>query len=150
MPITLGKQRACRAGCTEVRDHGGLLFIDLRDHYGLTQVVIDPDSAAFALAETLRAEWVVRIEGEVKERTPETVNEDLPTGRVEVFARDIEVLSKADELPVPVFGEPDYPEDLRLSYRFLDLRPRNVARQHRQAYGDHLVHPRTHDQGRLL
>ena len=118
----VGKTARLSGWVHRVRDHGGLLFIDLRDHYGLTQVVVDPDSAAFSLAETLRAEWVVKIEGEVKERTPETVNDDLPTGTVEVFARDIEVLSKADELPLPVFGEPDYPEDIRLKYRFLDLR----------------------------
>ncbi|MGB3027762.1 aspartate--tRNA ligase [Paradevosia shaoguanensis] len=105
-----------------IRDHGGLLFIDLRDHYGLTQCVIDPDSPAFAVAETLRAEWVVRIDGEVKLRTPETVNPNLPTGSVEIFIREIEVLGAAKELPLPVFGEPDYPEDVRLRYRFIDLR----------------------------
>lgn len=105
-----------------VRDHGGLLFIDLRDHYGITQVVCDPDSAAFPLIETVRAEWVVRIDGEVKARTAETINDKLPTGRIEVFVRDAEVLSAARELPLPVFGEPDYPEDVRLKYRFLDLR----------------------------
>ncbi len=105
-----------------VRDHGGLLFIDLRDHYGMTQVVADPDSAAFKTAETVRGEWVIRVDGEVKARSDETVNANLPTGEVEVFAREIEVLSKAAELPLPVFGEPDYPEDIRLKYRFLDLR----------------------------
>jgi aspartyl-tRNA synthetase len=105
-----------------VRDHGGVLFIDLRDHYGLTQIVIDPDSTAFPTAETVRGEWVIRIDGNVKARTPETVNPNLPTGEIEVYARDIEVLSVAKELPVPVFGEPDYPEDMRLQYRFLDLR----------------------------
>ena len=105
-----------------VRDHGGVLFIDLRDHYGLTQVVVDPDSAGFATAETVRAEWVIRIDGDVKARSVETVNENLPTGEVEVYAREIEVLSKAAELPMPVFGEQEYPEDIRLKYRFLDLR----------------------------
>ena len=105
-----------------VRDHGGLLFIDLRDHYGLTQVVADPDSPAFATAEKLRGEWVVRVDGEVKARTAETVNPNLPTGAIEIFAREIEILSAAKELPLPVFGEPDYPEDIRLKYRFLDLR----------------------------
>jgi len=105
-----------------VRDHGGLLFIDLRDHYGLTQIVVDPDSAAFGTAEQLRSEWCVRIDGLVKKRTPETVNPNLATGAVEVFASEIEVLSAARELPLPVFGEPDYPEDTRLKYRFLDLR----------------------------
>jgi aspartyl-tRNA synthetase len=105
-----------------VRDHGGLLFIDLRDHYGLTQVVADPDSAAFKTAESVRSEWVIRVDGRVRERPAGTTNPELPTGEVELFATEIEVLSAAKELPVPVFGEPEYPEDLRLTYRFLDLR----------------------------
>src|SRR5262245_59097755 len=105
-----------------VRDHGGLLFIDLRDHYGMTQVVCDPDSPAFREADKLRAEWVIRVDGEVKARTGDTVNANLPTGEVEVFAATIEVLSAAKELPVPVFGDADYPEETRLRYRFLDLR----------------------------
>ena len=105
-----------------VRDHGGVLFIDLRDHYGMTQVVIDPDSPAFATAETLRSEWVVRIDGKVKARLAGTENANLPTGAVEVFATDIEVLGAAGELPLPVFGDLEYPEDTRLKYRFLDLR----------------------------
>jgi aspartyl-tRNA synthetase len=127
---TCGELRESDVGTTarlsgwvhRVRDHGGLLFIDLRDHYGVTQCVADPDSAAFALVEQVRAEWVVRIDGDVRARTPETVNDKLPTGHVEIFIRELEVLSKADELPLPVFGEPDYPEDIRLRYRFLDLR----------------------------
>lgn len=105
-----------------VRDHGGVLFIDLRDHYGLTQVVADPDSAAFAMAETVRSEWVIRVDGRVRERPEGTANAELPTGEIELFASEIEVLSAAKELPLPVFAEPDYPEDLRLQYRFLDLR----------------------------
>jgi aspartyl-tRNA synthetase len=105
-----------------LRDHGGLLFIDLRDHYGITQVVADPKSPAFALAETLKPEWVVRVDGEVVARPAETLNANLPTGEVEVKAKAIEVLSEAKELPLPVFGEPDYPEETRLKYRFLDLR----------------------------
>jgi aspartyl-tRNA synthetase len=105
-----------------VRDHGGLLFIDLRDHYGLTQVVADPDSTAFKTAERVRSEWVVRIDGKVRARPEGTVNPELATGEIEVYANEIEVLSEARELPIPVFGEPDYPEDLRLTYRFLDLR----------------------------
>ena len=105
-----------------VRDHGGVLFIDLRDHYGITQVVVDPDSAAFPTAEAVRSEWVIRIDGAVKARSPETVNADLATGEIEVYAREIEVLSKARELPLPVFGELEYPEEVRLKYRFLDLR----------------------------
>jgi aspartyl-tRNA synthetase len=111
-----------------VRDHGGLLFIDLRDHYGITQCVVDPDSAAFRLAETVRSEWVVRVDATVKERTAETVNPNLPTGSVEVYVREMEVLSEARELPLPVFGEPDYPEDVRLRYRFLDLRRETLHR----------------------
>ena len=105
-----------------VRDHGGLLFIDLRDHYGVTQVVADPDSPAFRTAEGVRSEWVIRVDGRVRERPEGTVNLELATGEVELFATEIEVLSPAKELPVPVFGEPEYPEDLRLTYRFLDLR----------------------------
>jgi aspartyl-tRNA synthetase len=105
-----------------VRDHGGVLFIDLRDHYGLTQVVADPDSPAFKVAEAVRSEWVIRVDGRVRQRPEGTANPELPTGEVELYATEIEVLSEAKELPVPVFGEPDYPEDLRLTYRFLDLR----------------------------
>ena len=105
-----------------VRDHGGLLFIDLRDHYGLTQCVVDPKAAAFAAAEKVRAEWVIRVDGKVVIREGDTVNPNLPTGEVEVRIGSLEVLSKADELPLPVFGEPEYPEEIRLKYRFLDLR----------------------------
>lgn len=105
-----------------VRDHGGLLFIDLRDHYGMTQVVADPDSPAFAMAEKVRGEWVIRIDGTVKARSTETVNKNMATGEIELYAQEIEVLSAAKELPLPVFGEPEYPEDVRLKYRFLDLR----------------------------
>src|SRR5882724_7859336 len=88
-----------------VRDHGGLLFIDLRDHYGMTQIVADPDSPAFKVAETLRAEWVIRVDGKVRPRPPGTENSELSTGAIEVFANGIEVLSAAAELPLPVFGD---------------------------------------------
>jgi aspartyl-tRNA synthetase len=108
--------------CHRIRDHGGVLFIDLRDHYGLTQCVVDPDSPAFKLAEKLRSEWVVRMEGKVRRRPEGTDNPELPTGHVELYVSDIEVLGAADELPMPVFGEQEYPEDIRLKYRFLDLR----------------------------
>jgi aspartyl-tRNA synthetase len=104
------------------RDHGGLLFIDLRDHYGLTQLVLSPQSPAFAAADKLRAESVIRIDGEVVARTSDTVNPNLPTGEIEVRVRELAVLSEAAELPLPVFGEPDYPEELRLRNRYLDLR----------------------------
>jgi aspartyl-tRNA synthetase len=105
-----------------IRDHGGLLFIDLRDHYGMTQLVIDPDSPAFKPAEEVRAEWVIRVDGRVKQRTPETINSNLPTGQIEVYVDELEVLGPSVELPMPVFGEQEYPEDVRLKYRFLDLR----------------------------
>jgi len=105
-----------------IRDHGGLLFIDLRDHYGITQIVADPDSPVFAAVEKLKPEWVIRVDGEVVARSEDTINPNLPTGEVEVRVKDLEVLSEAAELPVPVFGEPDYPEETRLKYRFLDLR----------------------------
>ena len=105
-----------------MRDHGGVLFIDLRDHYGITQVVADPDSPAFKDAETLHAEWVIRIDGKVRRRPGGTENPDLPTGAVEVYIAEIEVLGPAAELPMPVFGDQEYPEEIRLKYRFLDLR----------------------------
>jgi aspartyl-tRNA synthetase len=118
----IGKTVRLSGWCHRIRDHGGVLFIDLRDHYGITQVVADPDSKAFKLAETLRSEWVVRIDGKVRQRPEGTLNPELPTGQVEVYIDEIEVLGAATELPMPVFGEQDYPEDIRLKYRFLDLR----------------------------
>jgi aspartyl-tRNA synthetase len=105
-----------------VRDHGGLLFIDMRDHYGMTQIVADPDSPCFKIAETVRGEWVICVDGTVVARSVETINPNLATGEIEIKAAKMEVLSAAKELPLPVFGEPDYPEDIRLKYRFLDLR----------------------------
>ncbi|OJF95162.1 aspartate--tRNA ligase [Pararhizobium antarcticum] len=111
-----------------VRDHGGLLFVDLRDHYGMTQIVVDPDSPAFKAAETVRGEWVIRVDGMVKARSDETVNKQMATGDIELYAQEIEILSAAKELPLPVFGEPDYPEDVRLKYRFLDLRRETLHR----------------------
>ncbi len=131
---TCGQLRAEHIGETvrlsgwvhRVRDHGGLLFVDLRDHYGLTQVVADPDSPAFAMVEQLRSEWVITVNGTVRRRPEGTDNPELPTGEVEIFATQIEVLSEAGELPMPVFGEQDYPEDTRLRYRFLDLRRERI------------------------
>ncbi len=105
-----------------VRDHGGLLFIDLRDHYGLTQIVIDPASPAFKAAEKVRSEWVIKVDGKVQPRPAGTENPDLPTGLIEIAASEIGVHSEAKELPLPVFGDTEYPEDIRLKYRFLDLR----------------------------
>ncbi|MGC1860302.1 MAG: aspartate--tRNA ligase [Methylocystis sp.] len=118
----VGQKIRLSGWCHRIRDHGGVLFIDLRDHYGLTQCVVDPDSPAFQAAETLRSEWVVRLDGEVKHRPAGTENTEMPTGLIEVYAREIEVLGAAAELPVPVFGDQPYPEETRLKYRFIDLR----------------------------
>jgi aspartyl-tRNA synthetase len=104
------------------RDHGGLLFLDLRDHYGVTQCVVEPDSPAFAEMDKARSEWVLTLTGEVEARTDDTINPEMPTGEVELRVDEVEVQSVAQELPVPVFGDLDYPEDTRLKYRFLDLR----------------------------
>ena len=104
------------------RDHGGLLFIDLRDHFGLTQLVFDPDSSAFKEAEKVRNESVITINGKVVQRSDDTINKALPTGKIEVYVDTLEVIGSSDDIPLPVFGEPDYPEEIRLKYRFLDLR----------------------------
>jgi aspartyl-tRNA synthetase len=111
-----------------IRDHGGVLFIDLRDHYGVTQVLCDPDSPVFDAVEGLRAEYCVRIDGNVKARDASLVNAKIPTGEIEVYIRDLEVLGSADELPLQVFGDQEYPEETRLRYRYLDLR--REAMQH--------------------
>ncbi|MEP2782395.1 MAG: aspartate--tRNA ligase [Pseudoruegeria sp.] len=105
-----------------VRDHGGLLFIDLRDHYGITQVMADPDSPVFAELEKVRSEWCIRIDGNVMARSESLVNGSIPTGEIEVFIRDLEVLGQSEELPLMVFGDQEYPEETRLKYRYLDLR----------------------------
>jgi aspartyl-tRNA synthetase len=110
------------------RDHGGLMFIDLRDHYGLTQLVFSPETPGFAAVERLRAESVIRVDGAVVARSAETVNPGLPTGEIEIRVSGVEVLSEAAELPLPVFGEPDYPEELRLKHRYLDLRRETLHR----------------------
>ncbi len=110
------------------RDHGGLLFVDLRDHYGLTQLVAHPGAPGFETLERLRAESVVTVDGVVVARAPETINPGLPTGEIEVGVADVAVLSEAAELPLPVFGEPDYPEEIRLAHRYLDLRRETLHR----------------------
>ena len=111
-----------------IRDHGGVLFIDLRDHYGVTQLICDPDSPVFAAAERLRSEYCIRIDGAVKARDAGLVNPKLPTGEIEVYIHDLEVLGAAGELPLQVFGDQEYPEETRLRYRYLDLR--REAMQH--------------------
>ena len=118
-----------------VRDHGGLLFIDLRDHYGITQVMADPDSPVFAEIEKVRSEWCIRIDGNVMARDESLVNPKLPTGEIEVFIRDIEVLGAANELPLMVFGDQEYPEETRLKYRYLDLR-REVMQENMKLRSD--------------
>ena len=105
-----------------VRDHGGVLFIDLRDHYGITQILCDGDSPAFKALEAVRAEWVIRVDGRVKARDASLVNAKIPTGEIEVYVTEVEVLGASEELPLPVFGDAEYPEETRLTYRFLDLR----------------------------
>ena len=110
------------------RDHGGLIFIDLRDHYGITQCVIEPDAAAFAAVDAARSEWVLTLTGKVVDRLEGTVNDDLPTGAVELRIETCAVQGKAQELPLPVFGDQEYPEDTRLTYRFLDLRRERLHR----------------------
>ena len=105
-----------------IRDHGGVLFIDLRDHYGITQVLCDPDSSVFSDMEKVRSEWCIRIDGNVKARDDSLVNAKIPTGEIEVFVRDLEILGASEELPLIVFGDQEYPEETRLKYRYLDLR----------------------------
>ncbi len=120
--IHVGETVRLSGWCHRIRDHGGILFVDLRDHYGITQCLADPDSPAFKALEACRAEWVIRIDGKVKARDEGLKNPKIPTGDVEVFITELEVLGKADELPLQVFGDQDYPEETRLKYRFLDLR----------------------------
>ena len=104
------------------RDHGNLLFIDIRDHFGLTQCVIENKNKFFSILEKLKPESVLTIEGKVAKREKGTENLELPTGKIEVVIQSVKILSEAKELPMPVFGDQEYPEDIRLKYRFLDLR----------------------------
>ncbi|HYM33054.1 MAG TPA: amino acid--tRNA ligase-related protein, partial [Candidatus Cybelea sp.] len=133
---TCGELRRSHAGQTvklagwvhRKRDHGNLLFVDLRDHYGITQCVLETGSAVFRALESVRAESVISVIGKVVARTADTVNADLPTGEIELVAEEMELLSAAEELPMPVFGDQEYPEDTRLTYRFLDLRRERLHR----------------------
>ena len=121
-PTDAGNNARLAGWCNRIRDHGGVLFVDLRDHYGLTQCVVDPDSPAFREAEMLRSETVVRMDGQVRMRPAGTENAEMATGLIELYVTDIEVLGPASELPMPVATDQEYPEETRLKYRFLDLR----------------------------
>jgi len=124
----VGKKVRLSGWIHSVRDHGGVIFIDLRDHYGLTQIVIDPERAFYQALEKWRVESVVRFDGEVVARSPETVNPKLATGEIEVRAEDMEMLGEAEVLPFQVAKDDDAPESLRLKYRFLDLRKEKLHR----------------------
>ena len=124
----VGQEIRLSGWVNRIRDHGGVLFIDLRDHFGMTQVLADPDSPVFAEVEAVRSEWCIRIDGVVKARDADLVNDKIPTGEIEVFIRDLEVLGAAAELPLMVFGEQEYPEETRLRYRYLDLRREKLQR----------------------
>jgi len=118
----VGKEVKLSGWVHRKRDHGGVIFVDLRDHFGLTQVIVNPDKPFFGEAEQVRFESVITVVGEVVARTPETVNPDLATGEIEVVATDFHVESQAELLPFPVNQDAEYPEETRLTYRFLDLR----------------------------
>ena len=126
--IHVGSEVRLSGWVHRIRDHGGVLFVDLRDHYGITQVLCDPDSPVFSEMEKVRSEWCIRIDGNVKARDESLVNTKIPTGQIEVFVRDLEVLGASEELPLIVFGDQEYPEETRLKYRYLDLR-REVMQQ---------------------
>ena len=118
----IGKKIKLSGWIHRKRDHGNLLFIDIRDHFGITQCVIENKDKNFKVLEKLRPESVILVEGKVIKRSKETENKDLKTGLIEIKIENIKVLSEAKELPLPVFGEQDYPEETRLKYRFIDLR----------------------------
>src|SRR5215831_17089288 len=124
----VGKVARLSGWVHRARDHGGLLFIDLRDHYGLTQCVVEPDSPSFEIASQARSEWVLTVSGPIVARSADTVNPGMPTGEIELRIEEVTIQSRAEELPLPIFGDVDYPEETRLRYRFLDLRRERLHR----------------------
>ena len=104
------------------RDHGNLLFIDLRDNYGITQCIIDKENSNFSILEKIQLETVIKVEGNVINRSSETINKEIDTGEIEVSITNFEILGTCKELPMPIFSDQEYAEDIRLKYRFLDLR----------------------------
>ena len=110
------------------RDHGGLLFIDLRDEYGITQCVVNSDNSKFKILESLKLESVIKISGKVIRRSDDTINKSLPTGEIEVLSTNIEILSESEQIPFQVAVDDDSPEDLRLKYRYLDLRREKIIK----------------------
>ncbi|NBV93415.1 MAG: aspartate--tRNA ligase, partial [Proteobacteria bacterium] len=122
----IGKQTILSGWIHKKRDHGHLLFIDLRDHYGMTQCVIDNKNEHFSVLEKIKLETVIRIEGEIVARTPETINKELSTGSIEVLIKRFDVLGSTKELPLPVFSDQEYSEEIRLKYRYLDLRRKKL------------------------
>ena len=118
----LGKKVSLAGWINKKRDHGNLLFIDLRDNYGITQCIIDKANKNFSLLEKTQLETVIKIDGKVLDRTKDTINKDIDTGEIEVSIESFEVLGTCNELPMPVFSDQEYSEEIRLKYRFLDLR----------------------------
>ena len=108
------------------RDHGNLLFIDLRDNYGITQCIIDKVNSNFKQLEKIQLETVIRVEGKVVNRSPDTINSEISTGEIEVGIENFKILGTCRELPLPVFSDQEYAEDIRLKYRFLDLRRKKI------------------------
>ena len=122
----IGKQIILSGWIHKKRDHGNLLFLDLRDHYGITQCVVDNKNKYFSALEKIRLETVICVHGNVVARTPETINKDLATGSIEVFLESFDVLGSTKELPLPVFSDQEYSEEIRLKYRYLDLRRKKI------------------------
>ena len=122
----VGKNVLLSGWINKKRDHGNLLFLDLRDNYGITQCIIEKENSKFDLLEKMQLETVIKIEGKVVNRSSETINKDIETGEIEVAIEKFEVLGTCKELPLPVFSNQEYAEEIRLKYRFLDLRRKKI------------------------